>query len=171
MRRNADLFMSMTTTGFDSLDKVYKEYASLDYANQAHFIGAMLETTKEFGVFIVDNTDANKRGSERFLGYRAGDAADLPPFSLFCPAAWGVRTGAEKLNKAAEQRRQTPRTIKYERSTLVAYKNRDQTQVARDEVQGTTWRHEHAKDETETGLFAKLATRHSNSFHERRADF
>lgn len=160
MRRNADNFIMLTTTGMPSLEHVYKEYASIDFPTFADFQAVQMKVTENYGELVIDNTDPNLRGKERFKRYRGKPIEELPLFEMCCPAAWGVRTAAERSRVAAEQRKRLPKVKKYERSYMQKLKNRTDTEFSRAQLTGRTQNQQRAAERTPQGLLTKLATRY-----------
>jgi len=159
MRRNADNFVMLTTTGQPSLDHVYKEYASIDFADFANFQQCMLNYTEEWGAMVVDNTDSNLRGKERFKWYRARPVEELPKFIMFAPAAWGAADRSHQVRLADEQRAQFARTKKYSRNYARQLKNGWVTRLASDQIQGQTSHHERNRPESTASIFNHLVAR------------
>jgi hypothetical protein len=145
MRRNADAFVMLRTTGQPSLDHVYKEYASIDFANFAHFQAVMLKVTDNWGCFVIDNSDPNLTAEQRYLKYYPKKSDDLPQFTMLCPAAWHARNPTERAIKANEQREKFARPKKYSRNYMRQLKNCDTTLVTRQQVLGQTETHERMK--------------------------
>lgn len=169
MRRNADLFAMLTTMGQPSLEHVYKEFASIDFADYPNFQQCMLRQTENWGVFCIDNMDPNKRGKERFFHSQgklppndpaAKDDPDnvLPMFTLFAPWAWGARDWEHCQKIAAEQRKKLKLPKKYSAGYMHNLKNAPRTRVTTAQIAGTTQTHQEVKSASNQSLFAKLAS-------------
>lgn len=165
MRRNADVFAMLTVTGQLSLDHVYKEFGSIDFADYKHFQQCMLKHTEDFGVFIIDNMDPNKRGKERFFHSKGllppndpSDGPALPLFALFAPWAWGASDEQHKREIVEQQRKNLLLPKKYSEGYMHNLKNAQPTRVSTAQVQGTTRIHQQTASSTAQSLFAKLAS-------------
>jgi hypothetical protein len=158
MRRNADVFVLLTVTGRQTIDVLYDEYASIDFINKAHFRQCILRNTENYGEFIIDNTDANARGVDRFAKYRGKPTEDLPKFILGCPASWGVGSVEERTKKRDEQMQVYLRPLQYAASYMKRLKNEHRTRIAQEEVAGRTRFHDLMKQHTTRSVFSDIAS-------------
>lgn len=163
MRRNADNFITLAMTGKASVEHIYNEYASNDFADVPNFRALLNKVTEDYGALVIDNSDANFRGKERFKRFRAKPLEELRPrwFTMLCPAAWGARDADHRDQLANEQRERLKPGKKYKASYMKKLKNAHETQVSREQVKGTTKKQQDARSLPTDSLFARLATRHS----------
>lgn len=162
MRRNADLFGVLTTTGETSLKHLYGEYAALDFASYQDFVGNQMNTTKDYGVMIIDNTDPNLRGLERFKKWTSSKLPEeLPSFVMLCPAAWGARDRDGMLKAVEEQRKKLKLGRKYSESYMQKLKNAGDTKMTRAELKGLTLQHVNAQAPSTESILQRLAAGYS----------
>lgn len=157
MRRNADLFFVLTMTGFSSVEHIYKEYASIDIADIKHFQALLMKTTEDYGCLVINNTDPNARGKDRFFKYRAKHPDELPKFIMFAPWAWQSADVSERAEKRKKQEKELGQVCKYERSTMAAWKNKRETRVNKEQVAGQTERIRHARPPASQSVMTMLS--------------
>ena len=55
MRRNADLFVMLTTMNLTTLDHIYKEFASIEWRSFVDFCANMLKNTEDYGRYLLSH--------------------------------------------------------------------------------------------------------------------
>jgi hypothetical protein len=136
LRRNADLFVLLTTVNLVTLKHVYEEFASVEWRSFVDFVANELKQTEDYGTMVIDNNDPNARGRDRFFKYTANP--ELPQFTMLCAAAWQAGDGRSKGDQAQKQRAELDKPTAYAKSTLEAYKRRDDTRISHAQYLGQT---------------------------------
>lgn len=144
MRRNADLFVMLTTMNMVTLKHVYDEFGGTEWRSFVDFVACMLKHTEEYGSFIVDNHDPNARGRDRFFTYTANP--ELPQFTMLCQKAWQTATETNRAEVANRQRKEFKRTNAYSLNYLKNIKNREESQITQEQYLNRTDEADRARD-------------------------
>lgn len=155
MRRNADLFVMLTTMNLTTLDHVYKEFASVEWRSFVDFCACMLRHTENYGSFIIDNNDPNARGLKRFFTYTAQEK--VKQFTMLCRGAWETYTENSRTEMANRQRHEHKQTNKYSLNYLKQLKNADATKITHEQYFNQSAEAARAKDANHFSVLLKGA--------------
>ncbi len=121
LRGNSDKIVCFTTSNRSVLDSLYEEFGG-DFANKAQWYAFYDRNTRDHHCLIIDATNPDKRGKERYYRYKArafdGTPGQGPKhFSLGCDVCWGGKENRGRILK--KQRKKWAPPPDYKLSTLI----------------------------------------------------
>lgn len=120
LRGNSDKIVLFTTSNLDILDAVYTEFGA-DFRSKWDFFAWVDRHTKDHQCIVINATDSNIRGKERYYVYKSRAFDGTPgqgpsKFSLCSDVCWGGKENRGRV--LSEQRKRFRKPPDYTISTL-----------------------------------------------------
>ena len=144
MRQNCDLMCCLTTTNINVLKQIYEEFGSVEWRSFYDFAACLLKYTEQYGAFIINNNDPNKRGKDRFQTYTA--SPEVPDFTMFCEQAWVTPEAGSRTEVKRRQRKDHKPTNAYSANYLKQLKSKPESDITIAQFTGQTQQSQQAQN-------------------------